>query len=329
MCTAISYHPAEHYFGRNLDLEHRYCETVCIMPRRYPLLFRRERTLSTHYAIIGIATVINNYPLYYDATNEHGLSAAGLNFPGNAVYSQPTDDGTNIASFELIPWLLSQFKNVSQVKDALQHIHITNDAFSHQLPPTPLHWMIADAQQSIVLETTKNGLLVHDDPIHVLTNNPPFDYHLHNLANYMNLSPTAAENRFSNRLHLEPYSRGMGAFGLPGDLSSASRFVRAAFALHNSIAEPNEEDNVCQFFHILSFASQKKGCVQIGGKYEKTVYSSCYNTEKGILYYTTYEQQGISAVDMHLEDLESTKLITHPMEFATKISMQNQKKTDA
>lgn len=88
MCTAATYYSMDHYFGRNLDLDHSYNETVTIAPRNFPFVFRRATTISQHYAMIGMAFVVDEYPLYYDATNEKGLSMAGLNFPGNATYKE-------------------------------------------------------------------------------------------------------------------------------------------------------------------------------------------------------------------------------------------------
>ena len=102
MCTAISFNADNHYFGRNLDLEFCYNETVTITPRNFAFGFRKTNTIKSHYAIIGVATVAENYPLYYDATNEKGLSIAGLNFPENAYYNRVDDTKINIAPFELI-----------------------------------------------------------------------------------------------------------------------------------------------------------------------------------------------------------------------------------
>lgn len=135
MCTAISYLAHRHYFGRTLDLEHTYRETVTITPRRFPLPYRRLPTNPSHFAIIGMATVLEGYPLYYDATNEHGLSMAGLNFVGNAVYHAPTDDKINVTHFELIPYLLGICRSVAEARRELEQICITDQAFREDLPP--------------------------------------------------------------------------------------------------------------------------------------------------------------------------------------------------
>ena len=101
MCTAITYKTKAHYFGRNLDLEYSYNETITIMPRNFPLRFRHVKSPQTYYAMIGMATVADNYPLFYEATNEKGLSMAGLNFPGNAEYKPYNEDKDNITPFEI------------------------------------------------------------------------------------------------------------------------------------------------------------------------------------------------------------------------------------
>ena len=324
MCTAVAYQTKDLYFGRNLDLEYSYHETVTITPRNYLFRFKNTEDMKTHYAIIGMAYVVDSYPLYYDAANEKGLSVAALNFPDNAVYQGVKEDKINVASYELIAWILSHFQCVDEVMDILEKVNITNQAFAEDLPVSPLHFMISDKKKSIVLEPMTIGLMVYDNPVHVLTNNPPFLYHLTNLNNYMSLTNENPKNNFSDKLNLNQYSRGMGSLGLPGDLSSVSRFVRAAFTSLNSMSGESEEESVGQFFHILNSVYQQKGCVKMDrGIYEKTVYSSCCNTDKGIYYYTTYENAQITAVDMHKEDLEGTELISYELIKEQQINYQN------
>ena len=140
----------------------------------------------------------------------------------------------------------------------------------------------------------------------------------------MSLSAKQPQNTFANRLTLNSYSRGMGAIGLPGDLSSASRFVRAAFTKMNSISGESENESVSQFFHILGSVDQQRGCCEVSeGKYEITIYSSCCNAAKGIYYYTTYNNHQISAVDMHRENLDATELIRYPLITEQQINFQN------
>lgn len=324
MCTAITYRTRDHYFGRNLDLERSFGERVVITPREYPLKFRRSGELQRHYAMIGMALEKDGYPLYFDATNEKGLSVAGLNFPGNAVYRPEAVGKDNIAPFELIPWLLGQCADLRDIRVMLERFNLIGLNFSEQIPLTPLHWLIADKDGSLVLESVKDGLRVYDNPVGVLTNNPTFDMQLFNLNNYMNLSPELSENRFSERLDLESYSLGLGAMGLPGDFSSMSRFVRAVYMRENSVSGAEESESLSQFFHILGNAAPLRGSVRMGnGMNEIAQYSSCCNTDRGIYYYVTYENSRIEGVDMHRVNLDGSKLISYPLINEQHIHMQN------
>ena len=313
ICTAISYTNKGHYFGRNLDLDHSYNESVVIVPRNYPFSFCDEALQTQHYSIIGIATVADGYPLLYDATNERGLSIAALNFPGNARYFPKQSQKDNIAPFQVIPWVLCQCADTDQAESLLRNINITATAYNESCPLTPLHWIVADRKRSITVETVDTGLQIYENPVGVLTNNPPFPYHLQNLANYLNLTREIPNNRFSDQLILEPNSLGMGAVGLPGDLSSASRFIRAAFTKLNSVCGTDETECVSQFFHILQSVAQTHGCSRAEHGFEKTVYTSCCNTDLGIYYYTTYENSQISAVRMHSHDLDTATLYHFPL----------------
>lgn len=323
MCTAVTYHTKDHYFGRNLDLEYSYQETVTVTPRNYPLHFRKAVTMQQHYAMIGMAMVADGYPLYYDATNEYGLSMAGLNFPGNAVYQPENAQADNITPFEFIPWILGQCKTVSEAEALLNRISLIDISFSAQFPLSPLHWIIADQKRSITVEPLSEGLRVYENPIGILTNNPPFDYHMHNLKNYLNLTKEEPTNRFAPGIDLTPYSRGMGAMGLPGDLSSASRFIKAAFTKLNSRSADTESASISQFFHILGSVAQQDGCVKVGNGYEKTVYSSCCNMDKGIYYYTTYENSQITGIRMHSTDVNGCILTTFPLVREQQLRMEN------
>lgn len=324
MCTAATYRTKDHYFGRTLDYEVSYGEEVVVTPRNFPFHFRHMGGLSSHYAIIGMATVAGEYPLYYDATNEKGLSMAGLNFPGNAVYKPLAEGKDNVATFELIPWLLGQCATVEEAKVYLARMNLANTPFSPQFPVSPLHWIIADQDCAITVESVREGIRIYDNPVGVLTNNPPFDYQMTNLTNYMSLSTEPPENHFSDQLDLTPYSRGMGMLGMPGDLSSASRFVRVAFTKLHSVSGTSESESISQFFHILGSVAQQRGCVHMGeGKYEITIYTSCCNTDRGIYYYTTYENSQITGVDLHRENLDGQQLSRYPLITGQQLHMQN------
>lgn len=324
MCTAVTYCTKDHYFGRNLDYEHGYQEAVTITPRDFPFHFRCLPPMERHYAMIGMATVSDGYPLYYDATNEHGLSMAGLNFPHSAKYMPENPSKDNVTPFELILWVLGNCKTLKEAENKLSNANLVDIPFSEEFPLTPLHWFMADSERSVVIEQTASGLQIFENPLGVLTNEPPFPFHMANLQNYLHVTNEEAVNRFAPSLPLKAYSRGMGAMGLPGDLSSASRFVKAAFTRLNSVSEDTESAGISQVFHILGSVAQQKGCVKIGNLYEKTIYTSCCNTTKGIYYYTTYENSQITGVKLQGIHLDSKELVSYPLVREQQIRMENE-----
>lgn len=321
MCTAITLLTDGHYLGRTLDLDCSYGETVTVTPRNYPLTFRRTDKIRSHYAIIGMTAAEESYPLYYDAANECGLTAAGLRFP-EARWLPEEDGWDNLAPFELIPWVLARCKSLDEARNLLKNTRLCNISFSDRWPVTPLHWIFADKTGAITVEPMETGLILHENPAGVLTNSPPFDYHMTRLCDYMNLSPLPPENRFGCE-GLAPYSFGMGAMGLPGDLSSSSRFVRAAFARRHSVCEGGE-GSVSQCFHILGTVAQTRGCVCLpGGGLEITVYTACIAADRGVYYYTTYENSRICAVDLHRCSPDSDTLMRFPLMRRPQILFQN------
>lgn len=324
MCTAATYKTKDFYFGRTLDYEFSYGEEIVVTPRNFVFPWRKLGKQELHYAIIGMAYVVKDYPLYYDAMNEKGLCMAGLNFVGNADYKEEKQDKDNVTPFEFIPWILTQCASVREARALLDKINLINMPFSKELPLAQLHWILADSKEAITVESVKEGIRIYENPVGVLTNNPPFDEQMFQLNNYMHLSPKTPQNHFSDKLSLQTYSRGMGALGLPGDLSSQSRFVRVAFTKLNSVSGESEAESVSQFFHILGSVDQQRGCCEVAeGAYEITIYTSCCNADKGIYYYTTYENHQIAGVDMHKENLDDSHLVRYKLIQGEQIYMQN------
>ena len=324
MCTAVTYKTKDFYFGRNLDLDYTYNEKIVITARNFSLKFRNQDTIDSHFAIIGMAIVVEDYPLYYDAMNEKGLCMAGLSVPHYAQYKKNRDDADNVASFEFIPWVLAQCKNLDDVKHLIKNLNITDTPFNSDFLLSPLHWIIADRTGAITVEAVGEGIKIYDNNIGILTNSPEFDAQMINLNNYMGLSAEQTEHRISNEIDFKPYTKGMGAIGLPGDLSSMSRFVKVAFTKLNSVSGEEESESVGQFFHILGSVYQQRGCVKTGeDKYEITYYSSCCNADKGIYYYTTYFNPGVCAVSLFMEKLDSDSYYCYPLVKQLVINMQN------
>lgn len=317
MCTAISDHGHVHLFGRTLDLEYSYNEKIVITPREFVFKWRDGDESPSGHAIIGVAHIDGEYPLYYDAINEKGLAIAALNFPEFAKYHSRSSYQTNVAPFEFIPKILRKCKNVREALEILDDVNLTNTNFSSSLKATPLHWLIADKNSSITVEPMADGLKIYENKLGVLTNSPPFPYHEANLSSYIALSAYPKENTLCPDVELKTYSRGIGGIGLPGDFSSTSRFIKCVFAKNNTDREELYlyKKEISRFFRILDTVSVPLGTVKTDDRQSiSTVYTSCADTEHGIYYFTTYGCRRIRAVNMNGYDLDSKELISFLMD---------------
>lgn len=322
MCTAINYLGNKHLFGRNLDVEVCYIEEVVITPRNFPLRYKRFPTQREHYAFIGMATVEQGYPLYYDAANEHGLCMAALNFVGNAVYPKAKKGENALASYELIPYLLSTCKTTKEAIPILRNLRLCDLPFNAYLPLSSLHFLLADKCQSLTIEQTQEGLQLYDNPVGVLTNNPPFPFHMQHLTLFENLTARERAKGWNFPSCETAHSRGLGGVGLPGDNSSPSRFIRAAFIKQNARALTGEAE-ISQFFHILGSVEQVEGCVQVQDKWERTQYTSCIDTQKKIYYYRTYENPSITAVRLTKAAAQGNELQRFPLSNSLLVHSEN------
>lgn len=312
MCTSAAYiTDAGLFFGRNLDYEKSFGESVVFVPRAF-----LPRSLDEgHYAFLGTAHVKNGYPLFYDGVNEKGLCMAGLNLVHSTSYSVGGAK-KRVPQYDVIQYFLGKCASVDEFFDEMRRVDITDDSFDDETPPARLHWMIADKNKCAVLECVNGETKIYDDPVRVLTNEPPFPYQLTSLSRYSSLSPRDAESTFSTYFHPPVISRGNGSMGLPGDYSSQSRFVRAAFVLMNSPSDSDaqEIEGVTQLFHVLSSAEQPKGSCILGQngetECEYTIYSSCMDALRGVYYLKTYDSLAVSSIDMHGFDPNSDKIVS-------------------
>ncbi len=312
MCTAITWLNKDFYFGRNMDIGYSFNEEVVITPRNYVLTYKKEEKMSTHYAMIGMAYVTSDYPLYAEAMNEKGLCIAGLNFPGYAHYHEAIKEGAlNLTPYEIIPYFLGKCKSVDEVIEHTKKLHIVAILFQPTLPLATLHWMVSDKDKSIVIESTKEGLKIHENPVGVMTNNPTFDWHLTNLSNYLSCDSKDKTNTITNLMDVQPLGHGVGGLGLPGDSSTTSRFIRAVFVKSHSKCSPVESSNLSQFFHILDNVAVARGAAQLQtGGYDYTTYTSCMNATKLIYYYRTYFNSQICGVKLDEVHLDKNHLIS-------------------
>ncbi len=312
MCTGVRFsdNAGNMYFGRNLDWSEGYGQRVVITPRgyKYKSAFLGEMGGS---AVIGMAIVAENVPLYFDCANEHGLGVAGLNFPGYADYAPDAVDGkTNVSAYEFPLWVALNFKTVDEAEKALKEVAIVAKPINDQYPVSQLHWIIGDAKRSIVVEYTERGMEIFENKVDILTNQPGYGWHQENLRNYMNLFSQMPKEVRWGEAKMTAFGSGSLMRGLPGGFYSTDRFVRVAYLNTHYPVQSDEASNVSRLFHTLTGVAMIDGGASMAdGKFEKTVYTGGYSTASQTYYYNTYEDPAIVAVAMSDHNLDSTELI--------------------
>ena len=328
MCTALSIKSKEgnNFFGRNMDLEYNFNQSVIVIPRNYK--YENKVTgnmVGGKYAIIGMGSVIENHAAMADGMNEKGLACAGLNFAGYAYYEENKVEGKeNIAPYDFILWILFNHESVDEVKEAINNIELVNVPLNEKYPVPTLHWMVADKNgKSIVIEKTKTKFVVYDNTVGVLANNPTFDWQLTNLNEYIGLTEKHPKETKWCDQEIKALGVGAGTRGIPGDFASVSRFVRIAF-IKSRMPEVDNIEAIPQFLHMLDYVAMVKGgAMTAEGKEDFTLYSSCMNQEKGIYYYKTYSNNRINAIDMNKEDLNASEVKVFPYLINEDINYQN------
>ena len=329
MCTALTLasHDGFHLFGRNMDLEYNFNQSVITVPRNFPLKNRLTNKIGrTPLGIMGMGTVMDNHPMLADGFNELGLACAGLNFPKYAHYQETSEKGAyNMAPYDMILWLLSSFATVDEVRREVGNVCLVGERFAPDVPLPTLHWIVTDAKgDCIVIESTKDGISAYDNPVGVLSNSPEFPWHLTNLNQYAGLvSASPADTQWGTH-NLSPDGQGGGLHGLPGDSYPASRFVRAAFMRNHAVGLETGAGALATFFHILNNLAMAPGTVHTAqGMADITQYSSAMCLEERVYYYRTHNNFQINAVHMRDENLTAETLIVFPYSDTPAIHHQN------
>lgn len=280
MCTFFSY-PCDRLLGaRNMDIDRDFGASFALMQRDYRFPYKdtsaqqlsdQRASAGAKYAVFGIATVFNGTALYAEAMNECGLMMASLNYPEAATYRERQPEALNLAPYELIPFVLSRFSRISEVRPELERLSILAEPFAPGLPLAPLHYILCDGDDCLVLEADLEGLHIYENPWQTLTNNPSFPEQLNGLQTlsllrdenpeqpwFVKAFENAAESQLNQRAYRSyPLGQGFGTIGLPGDLTPAGRFQRAVFYREMSLKnlEASGDFAVVQAFHILEAVS--------------------------------------------------------------------------
>lgn len=300
MCTAMTLSTPQGnlFFGRTMDFSYPLDPELYIVPKGYAwhnLLDTHE--IQNQYSFMAIGQDISPL-LFADGVNEMGFAAAVLYFPGYAEYDPIDSQDTSkvsIAAIELVKFLLGQCASVEQAAFLLQDIRIVGvkDAVTGSV--APLHWIMADKTgRCMVVEKMSDGLHLIDNPIGVFSNSPDFRWHMTNLRNYMEVTPFQEHEKDWNSVKLTPFGQGGGTFGLPGDFTPPSRFVRTAFQKSHISVPDNKNQAVVSCFRIMEGVSIPKGIVVTSRETpDYTQYTAFMDITSGEYYFKTYDNSDI------------------------------------
>lgn len=301
MCTAmmIKNKQGDVFFGRTMDFSYPLNPHVYIVPKNYQWLNRSGTfRLQNRCSYIGTGQDISPVT-FADGVNEKGFAAAVLYFPGYAkYYDTPEPEGTqqvSVAAIELVNFLLGMCISVQDAAALLPQVRITGSKDPITNSIAPLHWIAADKTGAcMTIEQTEKGLQMFQNPIGVLSNSPDFEWHMANLRNYINLSPKQQESTQWGSVSLAPFGQGAGAFGIPGDYTPPSRFIRTAFQKSHAVIPDESDEAVTACFHIMESVAIPKGIVTTSRDTEDyTQYTAFMNLTTQDYYAKSYNNSQI------------------------------------
>ena len=312
MCTCIKTKTNYNFFGRNMDLDYDFDGKVIVVSRKFILRYKVIYDMKEHYSFIGMGKMLKNYPFFAEGINEFGLSIAALRFEGYAKYSEIKNDKINLAPYEIIPFFLAKCKSVKEAMVYMNNLNIINIDYDEDVKVSSLHWMISDKDESYVIEQTDDGIKLYRNPYNTLTNHPKFEYHLENIKNYKNISNKENCSLFASKLNINSMGLGSSTFSLPGDFTSASRFIRAAYLSNNLIHELEYSLSLMQFFEVLNNVAFIKGSViSENNRYEFTCYQSCMDQDLMIYRYKTFKCPCFKEFKLFAHDINCDKLFIY------------------
>lgn len=253
------------------------------------------------------------YPV--DGMNEKGLSFGYLYLPGYTQY--PTvpkgKESRSVPYTTFADWILGNFSTVAQLKKALANINVYAQPLTvagHQNFVFPLHAIVTDAQgNSIVIEFAKGKMQIYDDKLGILTNSPTFPWQLTNLKNYANLSPYSPKTIIIDGYKYSGTGQGSGMFGLPGDTTPPSRFVKMTMLTKTALPVNDAMGALILAHHIINTVDIARGTVrgekgksENSNDMETTQWTVFKDLKNRILYFTSYNNSTLQAIDMNKLD---------------------------
>ncbi|CCV64856.1 putative penicillin amidase [Alteracholeplasma palmae J233] len=313
MCTCITLKNKTNDFlmARTMDFSYELDSKFVVFPRNYPIQYNYYNdTNDKHYAFMGLA---KNLGTYYcaDGVNEKGLTAAALYFEGYAKYDKKIVKNQTLAPQEVIMYVLANYSNIEEVKDFFNTHHIVETHLDLVGTTPPLHWIFQDATgESIIVEKTEKGLEIFKNKLGILTNSPDYQWHYTNVRNYIHINPNAVSPIHLYGEEFKPFGQGSGTFGIPGDLTPTSRFIRALYSKLSSKQTENEKELIVSAVHILNSVDIPKGSVVTHRMtMDYTQYTSYMVNTSQTYCYRLYDSFEIIKHQLNQYDLDLDKLI--------------------
>ena len=303
MCTAVTFQSmqGENFFGRTMDFSHSIDPGIYVIPKNYIWhSLATGKKYIDHYSFVCMGQQADDMLGFFDGVNERGFAAAVLYFAGYAYYDLPINNKEEIASLDFLHYILGRCESVDDLKVLLENICIVGVQDPVTKTAAPLHWIATDRSgKCVVIEQTKAGLEIIDNPIGVMANSPDFNWHLTNLRNYMDVSIHQEKEVYWGNVSLTPFGQGGGTMHLPGGFTSPERFVRTSFLkTHVSVPETQSE-TLMTCFHIMNSVFIPKGIVVTDrGTDDYTKYIAFMNTNTCEYYFKTYENDQITRVSL-------------------------------
>jgi len=207
---------------------------------------------NSKYGIVALDMIGKQY--IADGMNEKGLAIGLFYLPGFTAYPEynKSEVSNTISAQEVCGYILSQFKDINEVKEGMQKVNVVGVIEDVLGIPIFGHWMVTDATgRSIVIEYVNSELKIFDAPLHVVTNAPNYDWHITNIQNYVNLSMYSVPAKELSGIEFKPTGAGSGLLGLPGDNTPPSRFIRAVTWTQTARPIENPSEGVYETFRIL------------------------------------------------------------------------------
>lgn len=260
---------------------------------------------TSKYGFVG-PTAATNHDMLLDGTNDQGLNVGLFYFPGYAQYPEATPENMakGMAPAQVTAWILGNFATVAEVKQNIGRIAMLPVVLDLIGIVPDLHIKVqGPSGEAIVIEPRGGQLLVHENPVRVLTNAPEFPWMLTNLNNYLDMSAAYPANKKIGDLELSPFGMGGGSLGLPGDFSPPSRFVRMAFYLQNALPQATTGEAVGTMFHFLNnFDIPPGAAMPPAGTSEKypdyTSWTVVSDLAKKHYHFKTYGNPNVRVIDL-------------------------------